>query len=106
MGASAGKLLVVNMLIMRNRPILSHQQQLDLCAEVTKDEMYKGLCSIGNDKAPGIDMYNAVFYKKGWPIIKWEVCIIVKELFAKGIMYKAINCTTLTLLPKVSNQTH
>lgn len=35
-----------------------------LCVEVTEMEAYDGLCSIGDDKAPGVDGYNAMFFKK------------------------------------------
>lgn len=67
------------------------------------EEIYKGFCLIGNEKAPRIDGYKAVFFKKVWPIIKKGVCNAIKELFRTSIMYKAISCTTIILLPKVSN---
>lgn len=65
--------------------------------------MYEGLASIGDDKAPGIDGFNAHFFKKSWPIVKSEIYFAVSEFFANGIMFKGINCTALTLLPKIAN---
>ncbi|XP_019239474.1 PREDICTED: uncharacterized protein LOC109219468 [Nicotiana attenuata] len=73
MGTSAKHLHAVNRMVMKKGPTLIHQQQVELCAEVTDAEIYKGLCSIGNEKAPGIDGYNEVFFKKTWPIIRNEV---------------------------------
>ena len=35
-----------------------------LCVEVTEMEAYDGLYSISDDKAPGVDGYNAMFFKK------------------------------------------
>ncbi|XP_075079797.1 uncharacterized protein LOC142165056 [Nicotiana tabacum] len=37
------------------------QQKMELCVEVTDQEILESLKAIGDDKAPGIDGYNAVF---------------------------------------------
>lgn len=103
MGTAASSLLDVSRLVMRNGPCLSHVQQKDLCANVTEAEIYEGLNAIGDCKAPGIDGFNALFFKRSWHIIKKDVCEAVKEFFDTGILYKAINCATLILLPKVAN---
>ncbi|XP_019252707.1 PREDICTED: uncharacterized protein LOC109231502 [Nicotiana attenuata] len=94
----------VNRLDMRNGPCLSHAQQTELCANVTESEIYDRLNAIGDCKAPRIDGFNALFFKRSLPIIKKDVCEAVKEFFDTGIIDRAINCTTLTLLPKVANQ--
>lgn len=71
--------------------------------EVTEEEIYAWLCAMGDDKAPGIDGYNAVFFKKSWPIIKNEICGALSAFFNNGLLYLDINCTTITLLPKKVN---
>ncbi|XP_075093694.1 uncharacterized protein LOC142173014 [Nicotiana tabacum] len=103
MRSMANKLPAVNMMVMKNGKILTHQQQIELCAEVTDHEIYDGLKGIGSDKAPGIDGYNAEFFKRAWPVIREEVYVAVKDFFHTGVMYLAINCTTITLLPKILN---
>lgn len=49
------------------------------------------------------DGYNAFFFKKTRPIIEEEVTKAVVEFFTSTEMYRAINCTTTTLIPKVKN---
>lgn len=101
MGTRATELPAVSKLIMRNGPSLTHSQQLQLCVQVTKKEINAPLQAIGYDKAPGVDGYNAVFFKKAWPVIKQDVYGAVMEFFQENRFYKAVNCTSLTLLPKV-----
>ena len=66
MGTSAGNLPAINTQVMKSGPTLTKQQRIQLCVEVTEQEIYEGLKSIGNDKAPGIDGYNAYFFKYTW----------------------------------------
>ena len=59
--------------------------------------------SIGNDKAPGIDGYNALFFKHTWKIVKKDVVKAVIDFFTKGKLFKPFNGTLVSLLPKVQN---
>ena len=59
--------------------------------------------SIGNDKAPGIDGYNAFFFKHTWKIIKKDVIEAVKSFFTIGKLFKPSNCTLVSLIPKVQS---
>ncbi|XP_049403702.1 uncharacterized protein LOC125867303 [Solanum stenotomum] len=100
MGSSAISLPAVNKKMMKKGPQLTHAQQLLLCKEVTTQEIEEGLQASGSDKAPGVDGYNAGFFKKAWPIIKQDVVVVVQEFFIISIMHRPINCTGITLVPK------
>ena len=56
---------------------------------------------IPDDKAPGIDGFNSCFYKHCWDIVGEEISEAVLEVFRTGKLLKAINMTSLTLIPKV-----
>ncbi|MCI25799.1 hypothetical protein A2U01_0046990, partial [Trifolium medium] len=58
------------------------------------------LQSIGDLKSPGIDGYGAYFFKKAWKIVKPDVLGAVHDFFDNGRLYKAANCTLVTLIPK------
>lgn len=68
-------------------------------------KIYSGLKSIDDDKAPGVDGYNALFYKKAWPLTRKEVTVAIKRFFNTGKLYSAINCTSITLVPQKPNPT-
>lgn len=72
-GSDAHILRAIDKEIMRKGAKLNQQQRIDLCRDVTTKEIYEGLCSIGDDKEPGVDGYNALFFKKAWHIVKDEV---------------------------------
>lgn len=44
-----------------------------------------------------------MFLKKTWPVIKQDVYAAIKKFFLTGKLYKAVNCTAVTLLHKVPN---
>ncbi|XP_019224481.1 PREDICTED: uncharacterized protein LOC109206146 [Nicotiana attenuata] len=91
MGTAATNLPSINREIMKQGPVLSQQQRRQLVAEISDQEIFEGLQNIGEDKASGIDGYNACFFKKTWPVIKVEICEAVKEFFSTGRLYKALN---------------
>ncbi|XP_048491592.1 uncharacterized protein LOC125492895 [Beta vulgaris subsp. vulgaris] len=62
--------------------------------------------SISNDKAPGLDGYNSYFFKHSWEIVGSEVIEAVKDFFHSCKLLKAINVTSITLIPKVKSPSH
>ncbi|XP_019254452.1 PREDICTED: uncharacterized protein LOC109233132 [Nicotiana attenuata] len=102
MGTTAQTLPAINKQVMKTGPVLSHAQQIFLCKEVTDKEIYECLSSIGDDKSPGVDGYNAYFFKKSWNIVRTYLCEAVKNFFATGRLHRSINCTAITLIPKTA----
>ncbi|XP_075111393.1 uncharacterized protein LOC142181774 [Nicotiana tabacum] len=92
-------ILIVNRLTMMKDPTLSQQQRRELCDDITNQDVWSGLQAMEDDKALGIDGCNSHFFKHDWPILKDEVTVAVTILYI-GKIFKAINCTTITLVPK------
>lgn len=91
----------INTEVMRNGPQLNKDQIDLLIAPVTDKEIKMALDGIGDNKSPGIDGYDVKFFKVAWHILNKEVCAVVKEFFLCSRIYKELNCTLVTLNPKV-----
>ncbi|XP_056697358.1 uncharacterized protein [Spinacia oleracea] len=105
LGTSANTLPSIHIPTVRNGSRLNNDARQDLCRDVTDDEIDLALHGIGNDKAPGPDGLNAVFFKKAWPVIKQDIYRAVKDVFVTNFMLPQYNCTSITLIPKVPNPT-
>lgn len=103
LGSATSQLPYVNIEVMKVGATLNRQQQLKLIAPVTKMEVIAALEGIDDQKAPDIDGFNAFFYKKVWHIGGPEIEAAVMEFFNSLVMCKVINCTTVTLIPKVQH---
>ena len=71
-----------------------------LIAPITVTEIKCALKGIGDLKSPGIDGYGAKNFKSSWEIIEQDVIDAVKEFFEHTVIYKAMNETIVTLIPK------
>ncbi|KAH0682270.1 hypothetical protein KY289_020022 [Solanum tuberosum] len=85
MVSTATVLPAIDQLVMRRGPTLTIAQQTSLRTEVTDQEILDSL--------------------HAWPVIHNDVMLAVKELFHTGKLFRAVNCTTITLVPKVDNPT-
>lgn len=80
-------------------------QQRKLCEKVTQKEIKDALFGIDDDKAPGINGFNACFYRKTWLIIKDDIGRAVQDFFEGNTMLKVVNTTVVTLILKVPQPT-
>ena len=103
LGSAAQSLPAVHIPTLRSGSTLSIPAKQWLSREVTTLEIDQALKGIGDDKAPGLDGFNAVFFKRTWHVIKADVYKAVLEVFRTNTMLPQFNCTSITLVPKVPN---
>lgn len=73
-----------------------------LCGVAFEQEIKEALWSIRDDKSLGPDGFNNYFFKKAWGIVGKEICMAIKDFFTNGKMLRQANCTSITLIPKVT----
>lgn len=76
---------------------------MDLIRQMTRVEIRASLQSIKNAKAPDMDGFNVLFFKKAWPVIGLDIEDVILDFFDLTKLYKAINCVMITLIPLVKN---
>lgn len=64
LGSRAPRLLGLDMKVVKMGPSLTHDECVSLIRPVSYKEIDDALNSIHSHKAPGIDRFNAFFYKK------------------------------------------
>lgn len=101
-GQNEERLEGIDITIMRDGPHVTREQAAGLIGQVTRPEIHAALAGIGDLKAPGLDGYNAKFFKASWGVIEMDVVQAVREFFEQGQMYKAVNRSIVTLIPKIA----
>jgi len=61
--------------------VISVEQNVDLCVEVTEEEVEGIIKSMPLDKAPGLDEITVEFYIKCWPTVKSDFIVAVRYFF-------------------------
>lgn len=87
----------------RSGEILTRESAQKLIRSLEEKEVWVALSSICNNKAPGMDGFNAYFFKNAWKIIGKDVTATTREFFQKKYIYKAFNFALVTLIPKTAN---
>lgn len=98
LGTAAAHLPSVDISLLRSCP----QVQASDAAMLTQPITVQEIEAVGDDKAPRIDGFNSHFFKKAWSIVKHDICAVVLHFFESGVLPE-INCTLVTLIPKVLN---
>ncbi|GJX36121.1 RNA-directed DNA polymerase, eukaryota, reverse transcriptase zinc-binding domain protein [Tanacetum coccineum] len=82
---------------------ISDDEALSLVEDISYKEIKDALFDIGDNKAPGLDGYSSIFFKKAWKVIGDDFCKAVKEFFNYGKLLKDLNSTVISLIPKSQN---
>ncbi|XP_075083309.1 uncharacterized protein LOC142167054 [Nicotiana tabacum] len=106
LGEAANELPSIDINIAINGPCLIMDQQHQLLKHVISKKIAHVVQNLPSDKTPGINGYPAEFFREFWPIIGKEVTEAILQFFETGKLLKEINCTTVTLIPKVQNPTY
>jgi hypothetical protein len=76
------------------------RKNASICEIPMDKEIFSALSKIGSTKAPGLDGFTALFYKKYWNIVKDAVLSSVWDFFGKNHLLKEQNRTSIALIPK------
>ncbi|XP_060175336.1 uncharacterized protein LOC132606044 [Lycium barbarum] len=101
--SSVAQLPVIHEEVLSEGHVLQREQQLKLMQPVTSEEIKDALMGIDDHKALGYDGYNALFFKKSWEVVVQGITNAVLRFFSIDELYKPINCTAVTLIPKIKN---
>lgn len=103
MGESGETHKCLDAAVVRQGRCLDQQYKEALIKNVTNEEILTAIKDMPHDKAPGVDNFPIEFFTTQWTILGFEVCAAVKEFFETGKMHRRMNCTTVTIIPKVPN---
>lgn len=78
LGQSSGHWRGLDIVALRNGKQLSRDQCQHLIRPIAEEEITNGFKSLGDRKAPGLDGYNAKFFKHTWSIVGTDVIKAVK----------------------------
>jgi hypothetical protein len=85
---------------------ISHHDLADLEAPISEEEVWKAICSLPSDKAPGPDGFTVNFYKVCWPIIKTEIMAAISAIWSRKFdRFEQLNSAYIILLPKKEDAT-
>ena len=79
---------------------ISLEENTSICEIPTEQEIFSALLEIGSTKAPGLDGFTTLFYKKYWHIIKDAVHSSIWNFFRSNHLLKKQNHTFIALIPK------
>ncbi|WJX78361.1 hypothetical protein P8452_61592 [Trifolium repens] len=84
-------------------PRVSDDDNVNLEAPITKEEVRVALFQMHPDKSPGPDGFNLAFYQNFWELCGDEVFTAVKEWLGRGYFPSTLNETNICLIPKCDN---
>ena len=82
-------------------PKLTHQQCLEMNRLVTNLEIEDTIFQLGPHKAYGPDGIPAFFYQQYWELVKSDVVNTIQAFFHSRSLFKPLNHTFITLIPKI-----
>lgn len=106
LGSKAEELVGVDVQVIRAGRTLTSQDYDDLIRPISVVEIDQALHSIHSLKARCIDGFNSFFFKKVCHIVKMDIYHVCNMFFKYCKIQRSINCTSISLIPKVSNPSY
>ena len=83
-------------------PIIFEEENVILSSILTKEEVLKALANLGSTKAPGLDGFTTLFYRKYQDSVKIEVLQCIWNFFQNNSLPRNQNHSFIALVPKLS----
>ncbi|KAL6185364.1 hypothetical protein ACLB2K_041498 [Fragaria x ananassa] len=83
--------------------VISEDANRRLNGTISEEEVFKALKQMHPSKAPGPDGFSPVFYQQFWNVVGTDVVAAVREFLNSKELLREINCTWVTLIPKVKS---
>ncbi|XP_074328260.1 uncharacterized protein LOC141666166 [Apium graveolens] len=80
---------------------VTDEQNAQLLAPITNDEVKDAVFSMHAEKAPGYDGLNPCFYQTYWSVVEKDVVEFCQHFLHTGELQMEINRTVVCLIPKV-----
>ena len=79
----------------------------DMETPFTEEEIWKTICSLPSNKAPGPGGFTGNFYKACWPLIKDDIMAAVSAVWSRKFgNFNLLNSAYITLIPKKEDASH
>jgi len=86
---------------------IPHLDLAELEVPFTEEEIWKTICSLPSNKAPGPDGFTGNFYKACWSVIKVDVMAAVSAVWGRKFgNFNLLNSAYITLIPKNVDASH
>lgn len=86
--------------------IVTEEMNVVLTRPITATEVHKALKQMHPSKALGPDGFSPAFYQHFWPLVGNDVVEAVRCFLESDGMTQELNCTYVTLIPKVKTPKH
>ena len=84
---------------------ITEQDSINLCKEVSTEEILSILKKMDPNKTPGTDGLNSNFFINYWGLVGDNITSIIKSFFSNGNLPPDLNETLIVLIPKKENPT-
>lgn len=79
---------------------VTDEQNENLAAPVTDDEVKETVFTMHKEKAPGLEGLNPTFFQAYWDIVGRDVIMFCRKFFETGGLPRGVNSTLICLIPK------